>query len=91
MAFSPEEAHRLAERFEWRYTPKHGSRLDITEIEIGIMSHQSLGKPLSDLESFKQQVRIWTIRRSAECAKVNWQFKAQDARIKLARLYPVIV
>ena len=52
---------------------------------------QALGKPLPDLESFKQQVRTWTIRRNAECAKINWQFKTQDARIKLARLYPVIV
>lgn len=87
----PEEAHRLAERFEWHYTPKHGSWLDMAEIEIGIMSRQALGKPLPDLESFKQQVRTWTIRRNAECAKINWQFKTQDARIKLARLYPVIV
>ena len=90
-AFPPEEAHRLAERFEWHYTPKHGSWLDMAEIEIGIMSRQALGKPLPDLESFKQQVRTWTIRRNAECAKINWQFKTQDARIKLARLYPVIV
>ena len=63
----------------------------MAEIEIGIMSRQALGKPLPDLESFKQQVRTWTIRRNAECAKINWQFKTQDARIKLARLYPVIV
>ncbi|MFR5914340.1 MAG: transposase [Blautia wexlerae] len=90
-AFPPEEAHRLAERFEWHYTPKHGSWLDMAEIEIGIMSRQALGKPLPDLESFKQQVRTWTIRRNAECAKINWQFKTQDARIKLVRLYPVIV
>lgn len=90
-AFPPEEARRLAERFEWHYTPKHGSWLDMAEIEIGIMSRQALGKPLPDLESFKQQVRTWIIRRNAECAKINWQFKTQDARIKLARLYPVIV
>ena len=89
--FPPEEARRLAERFEWHYTPKHGSWLDMAEIEIGIMSRQALGKPLPDLESFKQRVRTWTIRRNAECAKINWQFKTQDARIKLARLYPVIV
>ena len=63
----------------------------MAEIEIGIMSRQALGKPLPDLESFKQQVRIWTIRRNAKCAKINWQFKTQDARIKLAKLYPVIV
>ncbi len=63
----------------------------MTEIEIGIMSRQALGKPLLDLESFKRQVRKWTIKRNAECVKINWQFKTQDARIKLNRLYPVIV
>lgn len=90
-AFSPEEARRLAERFEWHYTPKHGSWLDMAEIEIGIMSRQALSKPLPEMESFKQQVRIWTIKRNAEHTKVNWQFKTQDARIKLAKLYPVIL
>ena len=90
-AFPPEEARRLAERFEWHYTPKHGSWLDMAEIEIGIMSRQALGKPCADLESLKQQVRVWTIKRNAECVKINWQFKTQDARIKLARLYPNIV
>lgn len=88
-AFSPEEARRLAERFEWHYTPKHGSWLDMAEIEIGIMSRQALSKPLPDMESFKRQVRIWTIKRNAEHTKVNWQFKTQDARTKLAKLYPV--
>lgn len=68
-AFPSEEARRLAERFEWHYTPKHGSWLDMAEIEIGIMSRQALGKPLPDLESFKQQVRIWTIKRNAEHKK----------------------
>ncbi len=90
-AFPPEEARRLAERFEWHYTPKHGSWLDMAEIEIGVMSCQALSKPLPNLESFKQQVRAWTINRNMECAKINWQFKTQHARIKLARLYPVIL
>lgn len=90
-AFSPEEARRLTERFEWHYTPKHGSWLDMAEIEIGIMSRQALGKHFPDLESFKQQVRIWTIKRNAEHQKVNWQFQTKDARIKLAKLYPVIL
>ena len=90
-AFSPEEARRLAERFEWHYTPKHSSWLDMAEIEIGIMSRQALGKPLADLESFKQQVRAWTIKRNKERVKINWQFKTRDARIKLAKLYPVMV
>lgn len=56
-AFRPEEARRLVERFEWHYTPKHGSWLDMAEIEIGVMSRQALSKPFPDLESFKQQIR----------------------------------
>ena len=90
-AFPPEEARRLAERFEWRLTPKHGSWLDMAEIEIGVMSRQALAKPLPDLESFKEQVRIWTSKRNAECGKINWQFTTADARIKLAKLYPEIL
>ena len=90
-AFPPEEARRLAERFEWHYTPKPGSWLDMAEIEIGVMSRQALGKPLPDLESFKQQVHAWTVSRNKEHVKINWQFKTQDARIKLAKLYPVIL
>lgn len=87
-AFKPEEARRLAERFEWHYTPKHGSWLNMAEIEIGVMSRQALARPLSDMESFKRQIRVWTIKRNAGCKKINWQFKTTDARIKLARLYP---
>lgn len=71
-AFKPEEARRLAERFEWHYTPKHGSWLDMAEIGIGIMGRQALAKPLPDMESFQEQVRIWTIKRNAECKKINW-------------------
>ncbi len=88
-AFPPQEARRLAERFEWHYTPKHGSWLNMAEIEIGVMSRQALGKPLPNLESFIQQVRAWTINRNMEAVKVNWQFTTHDARIKLARLYPL--
>lgn len=63
----------------------------MAEIEIEIMSRQALSKPLADLESFKEQVRVWTIKQNAEYAKINWQFKTQDARIKLARLYQIIL
>lgn len=89
-AFPPEEARRLSERFEWHFTPKHGSWLDMAEIEIGIMSRQALARPLPDLESFKEQIHIWTIIRNSECRKINWQFTTPDARIKLAKLYPVV-
>jgi len=90
-AFPPEEAHRLANRFEWHYTPKHGSWLDMAEIEIGIMCRQALAKPLPDMDSFRKQVKSWTIQRNIEGAKVNWQFTTKDARIKLKRLYPTIL
>lgn len=90
-AFKSDEARRLAERFEWHYTPKHGSWLDMAEIEIGVMSRQALAKPLPDMESFKEQVRIWTVKRNSECKKINWQFRTTDARIKLAKLYPTVL
>jgi hypothetical protein len=90
-AFTPEEARRLANRFEWHYTPKHASWMNIAEIEIGVMSRQALAKPMSDLESFKAQVKAWTIKRNLEGGKVNWQFRTKDARIKLKRLYPTIL
>lgn len=90
-AFSPAEARRISERFEWHYTPKHGSWLDMAEIEIGILSRQALKKALPDMESFKRQVRVWTVKRNATCKKVNWQFTTQDARNKLKKLYPEII
>jgi len=87
----PEEAHRIANRFEWHYTPKHGSWLNMAEIEIGVMCRQALEKPLPDIESFKRQIKAWTLLRNTECCTVNWQFTTKDARIKLKRLYPTIV
>jgi len=90
-AFPAEEAHRIANRFEWHYTPKHGSWLNIAEIEIGVMCRQALVKPLPDIESFKKQVMSWTLFRNIECSKVSWQFTTSDARVKLKRLYPVIL
>jgi len=88
-AFAPEEAHRLANRFEWHYTPKHASWLNMAEIEIGVMCRQALAKPLPDMESFKSQVKAWTFNRNIKCSKISWQFTTNDARIKLKRLYPV--
>jgi transposase len=90
-AFPPEEAHRLANRFEWHFTPKHASWLNMAEIEIGVMCRQALAKPLSDMKSFKSQVKAWTYRRNIECSKVNWRFTTHDARVKLKRLYPTMV
>ena len=90
-AFLPQQAHRLAQRFEWHYTPKHGSWLDMAEIEISIMSRQALAKPLPDFDSFCRQVRSWTLHRNSIGGKVNWQFRSSAARIKLAKLYPSIL
>ena len=90
-AFSPEEAHRIANRFDWHYTPKHGSWLNVAEIEISVMSRQALSKPQPDMDSFIKQVRAWTFQRNIECTKVDWQFTTDDARVKLKRLYPTIL
>jgi len=90
-AFSPEEAHRIANRFEWHYTPRHASWLNMAEIEIGIMCRQALTKPLPDMVSFRKQVKYWTFRRNVEGGKVHWQFTTKDARIKLKKLYPAIL
>ena len=90
-AFSPEEAHRIANRFEFHFTPTHASWLDMAEIEIGIMCRQALSKPLPDLDSFTKRVRDWTVQRNTNSSKVNWQFTTSDARIKLKRLYPIIL
>ena len=84
-AFQPEEARRLAKRFQWHYTPKHGSWLDMAEIEIGVMSRQALAKPLPDMDSFKQQVRSWTIRRNMDAVKINWQFTTKSLNNQLCK------
>ncbi len=87
-AFPPEEARRLTERFEWHYTPKHESWLDMAEIEISVLSQQAPSKPLPDFDSFRKQGWSWTVKRNAECSKIHWQFTTKDARVKLAKLYP---
>jgi hypothetical protein len=89
-AFAPEVARSLAARIEWHYTPKHGSWLDMAEIEISVMSRQALAKPLADLASFSDAVYTWTATRNAEQRKIDWQFTTSDARIKLKKLYPLL-
>jgi len=90
-AFVPAEAKRLLDRFEWHFTPKHGSWLNMAEIEIGVMCHQELAKPLPDMESFKNQIEDWVQQRNSHVAKINWQFTNDDGRIKLKTLYPVVL
>jgi len=90
-AFPPEEARRLAERFDWHYTPKHGSWLDMAEIELSVLARQALSKPLPDMAAFLNQVRAWNAERNTLCSKISWQFTTANARIKLAKLYPVLL
>ena len=86
-AFLPEEARRLAERFEIHYTPKHGSWLNMAEIEIGVLMNHGLPKRLESLEEMSRLAKAWEDDRNAKQRTVDWQFKTADARTKLKRLY----
>lgn len=89
-AFSPEEAKRLWDRFEFVYTPKHGSWLNIAEIELNVLHSQCLKRRIDKMEDLKREVKAWQDYRNNLKAKVNWQFKTADARVKLKKLYPSI-
>jgi hypothetical protein len=89
-AFTPEEARRLTERFEFHYTPKHGSWLNIAEIEFSVLSRQCLDQRIGEAETLRNKVRAWTQQRNASSKNIDWQFTTADARINLKRLYPVI-
>jgi hypothetical protein len=88
--FPPAEAKRLSDRLEIHHTPKHGSWLNIAEIELSVLSRQCLDRRIPDIETLKQEVQSHQIRRDAKGTKVNWRFTTADARIKLKRLYPSI-
>lgn len=87
-AFPPEQARRLASRLEIHSTPKHGSWLNIAEIELSALTLQCLDRRMPDLETLIQETMQWEQRRNATQKGVDWQFSTQDARIKLKRLYP---
>jgi hypothetical protein len=89
-AFVPEEARRLLSRLEIHYTPKHGSWLNIAEIELSIFTKQCLGRRIPDIEFLKKEALSWYLQRNSNKKSVDWQFQNKDARIKLKRLYPVI-
>jgi hypothetical protein len=89
-AFEPAEAKRLTDRFEFHYTPKHGSWLDMAEIELGILGRQCLSRRIDNVHDLRREVQAWEAARDAAATKVNWQFTTADARIKLRRLYPSI-
>ena len=89
-AFPAEEARRLVERFEWHYTPKHGSWLDMAESELAVLSTQCLDRRIPDKLTLTEEVAAWEARRNKNHAKADWQFTTADARIKLKRLYPTL-
>jgi hypothetical protein len=89
-AFAPEEARRLAGRLEIHHTPKHGSWLDMAEIELGVLATQCLDRRIGDMETLTREVAAWQARRNTAACKVDWRFTTADARIKLKRLYPSI-
>ena len=89
-AFPPEKAKALWDRFEFVYTPKHGSWLNMAEIELNVLTGQCLNRRIDDIAVIKKEVRAWQEFRNNKDAKVNWQFTTKDARIKLSRLYPTL-
>lgn len=90
-AFEPQEARRLLDRLEIHYTPKHGSWLNIAEIELRILNGQCLKRRIPDKGTLSSEVAVWQEKRNSDQAKVDWQFTAEDARIKLKRLYPILL
>jgi len=88
--FEPQEARRLIERFEFHYTPKHGSWLNMAEIELGVLIRQCLSRRIPDKSTLEKEVHAWQKDRNAKVVKVDWRFTTPDARIKLKHLYPVI-
>lgn len=86
--FKPEEAKRIWDRFEFIYTPKHGSWLNMAEIELSVLNSQCLNRRINNIETVKEEVKAWCGARNNMKAKINWQFTTKDARIKLKTLYP---
>jgi len=89
-AFPPEKAKALWERFEFVYTPKHGSWLNMAEIELNVLTSQCLDRRIDNIDFIRTEVMAWQNFRNNKNAKVKWQFTTADARIKLRRLYPTL-
>jgi transposase len=89
--FEPAEARRIAAKLEIHYTPKHGSWLNMAEIELSILGRQCLNRRLPDRETLSREVRAWEGERNRRAAKMEWRFTAEDARIKLKHLYPTLL
>ena len=89
-AFAPAEARRLVERLEWHYTPKHGSWMNVAEMELSVLARQCLDRRIADLEALRREIAAWERDRNAAAVRVDWQFTTADARVKLKRLYPLL-
>ena len=87
-AFPADEARRLVERFEWHYTPKHGSWLNLAESELGVLSSQCLDRRMSDKSFLAREVAAWEAIRNKTHTRANWRFTTENARVKLKHLYP---
>ena len=87
-AFAPEEARRLARRLEIHYTPKHGSWLNVAEIELSALNSQCLNRRIPNIELMRKEVAAWEQDRNNRATPIDWRFTTEDARIKLKRLYP---
>ncbi len=87
-AFPPAEARRLVERFEWHYSPKHGSWLNMAESELGVLSNQCLDRRIPDQKSLSKEIAAWEKGRNKHHTKADWQFTTGDARVRLKHLYP---
>ena len=88
--FPPAQARRLAERFEWHFTPKHGSRLNMAEAELSVLSRQCLGERVPSKQILTAKVDAWQKNRNKQRKIANWQFTNENARTKLVKLYPSI-
>jgi len=89
--YSPKEAKRIWDRFEFIYTPKHGSWLNMAEIELNVLMGQCLSRRIDKIDTMKEEASAWQQHRNNKKATINWQFTNNDARIKLKRLYPTIL
>ena len=89
-AFEPAEARRIIERFEWHFTPKHGSWLNLAESELAVLSGQCLARRITGAAALAREVAAWRTRRNTHNAKANWHFTSANARVKLKSLYPAL-
>jgi DDE superfamily endonuclease len=90
-AYPPEEARRIAERLEIHHTPKHGSWLNMAEIELSILARQCLDRRIADRETLQRETAAWETERNRQAAKMQWRFTTADARIRLKHLYPTLL